>query len=388
MKPFLRCIAILLALLILTPALPAGAETDGTAVVSVRTSGAIVRVTADREITAYCITAQPVEPPSDHPDWRPVSGTSFTAFKTDGSYYVRVRDAEGGVSKPAAFTVRSSYRYVLEAEGQDHLTEPIGEFLTSHGDSIASLNRRIAASALAGGLYTRAGVAAAAMRFMTDLSGHGMTLSYQPSGNFTKEDDWGVSPEWGVRMKKTEKDKAGTYRVYGMNCGTIIVWAYKQAGLNLGTAAGRRKIFDSGMHSRRDDNLRPLDAGDTGDIIATKTGHTMMILDRADADGDGLSDSYLVLEMESPYLKLKLRSLYSIRMCKLYDMSAVFDDSGVLKDYTQSYTGSFRIPLTSMPAVYRRTPFKPAVYRQPCTPAICRQTPSAPRANPSKLYEK
>ncbi len=352
MKRFLQIISTALVLLFLLPIAPVNAEEDRPLIVRVRVDGAVVTVVCSEPITAYCITTQPIIPPDDHPDWRPMHGIGFSAFKMDGTYYVRVRNADGAVSDPRVFEIRSGYHYVIEAEGQDHLTEPIEDFLASYGDSIEAFNARIAESAIRGGLYRRTGVACVSMRFMSDLADHDMTLSYQPRGDFQKEDNWGISPAWGTRLFPPEKDSCGTYRNYGMNCGTILIWVYKQAGLNLGSAGGRRGIYDSGMVRRQNDNKRPLNAGDTCDLIATKTGHTMMILDRVDTDNDGLSDSYLVLEMESPYLKLKLRSLYSVRLCTLYDMSAVFNDTGAFRRYTKYYTGSYRIDKSLFPDYY------------------------------------
>ena len=66
-----------------------------------------------------------------------------------------------------------------------------------------------------------------------------------------------------------------------------------------------------------------------------------------------LSDSYLVLEMESPYLKLKLRDLHSIRMCTLYRMDAFFHDTGAYRKFVRFWPDSFRIPIDALPAYYR-----------------------------------
>lgn len=360
MKRRIVCfILIVLAVLLLMPDMPAKAETESAKapmIVRVRTDGAVVFVVCDTPAEAYCITTKPVIPPADHTDWRPMHGLTFSAFKSDGTYYVRVRGGNGAVSDPKRIVVRSDFRYVLEAEGQGHLMQPIGEFLEANGDSIEAFNERIAESAIRGGLYTRAGVANVSMRFMSDMAAHDMTLSYQPRGDFSLEENWGVSPSWGTKMQREEKDACGVYRHYGMNCGTILIWAYKQAGLNIGKAGGRRGIYDSGMRHYKDDNKKKLNNGDTCDFIATKTGHTMMILDRVDTDEDGLSDSYLVLEMESPYLKLKLRSLYSVRLCTLYDMSAVFDDTGLFRQYTRDYTGSYLIKKRLFPEYYGFVP--------------------------------
>lgn len=353
MKRIRQILSILFALLFLLPAYGAAAESSRPKIVLAEAYGAIVYVETDEEVSSYCITTKDVVPPDNHPDWRPCEGRSFTAFKMDGSYYIRVRREDGTVSEPVPVTVSSSFHYGLEAENVKPLNKPIETLLSENGDSIAAFNAAIAKSAVEGGLYSRSGVANVCMTLLTRLAQYGYTLSYQPSGNFTKADNWGISPGWGTKMNKKEKDKAGTYDRYSMNCGTIIVWAYKQAGLNLNSTARRDGIYDSGLKRRRGDNNISLDSGDTGDIIATKTGHTILVLDRVDTNDDGLSDSYLVFEMESPYLKLKLRSLYSIRLCKMYDMSALFADTGALRKEARFWPGSFYISDAKFPDYYQ-----------------------------------
>lgn len=367
-----RFLSAFIAILLLLPFAAASADDPARpSILEVKTEGTVVRFVADGWVTAYCVTTTDVIPEADHPDWRPCAGFWFSFFKTDGAYYLRVRDKNGLISDAAPFVVSSEFLYVTEAEGLGHLKTPMEEFLAENGDGIDAFNERIAKSATDAGLYTRMSVANVSMTLLSDMARYGMTLSYQPKGNYTAQDDWGISPSWGVRFSKAEQDRAGTYRHYGMNCGTIIIWAYKQAGLNISKTDGRKHLFESGCHRRIGDNKLPLNAGDTGDVIATKTGHTMMILDRVDTDGDGLSDSYYVLEMESPYLKLKLRSLYSVRLCTLYDMSAVFDDTGALKRNLRWWTGSYRIPPEDLPSYYdpdaRKLPARTDDSQQFCT---------------------
>ena len=322
-------------------------------ITDVTVDGAIVRLRAEgaAAITDYCFTTKDVVPEPEHPDWRAYS-EGVPIYKSDGTYFLRVRDADGTVSDAVPVTVSSGFSYILEAEGLGYLTEPIDDFLTRNGESIDRINTAIAENAVRAGLYSRASVAAAALTFYSRMADLKMALAYQPSGNFTREEDWGVSPEWGTRLGKSESDSQGVYQHAGMNCSTIIVWAYKQAGLNLNGTSRRFCIGDTGYVQRQNDNLAPLDSGDTGDIIATKTGHTILILDRVDGDGDGLSDSYLVLEMESPYLKLKVRDLHSIRLCSLYRMDAFFDGTGAYRKYARYWENTFFIPKEAFPAYY------------------------------------
>ena len=353
MKKVQRILNLLFVLLFLFPGFGTAEEPARPQIVLAQAYGAIVYVETNEPVSQYCIVTKDIIPDEDHPDWRPCEGRSFTAFKMDGSYYIRVKREDGAVSEPAYVTVSTSFHYGLEAENVKPLNTPILNLLEKNGDSLDAFNAEIAKSAVEGGLYSRAAVANVCMTLLTRLYKYGMTLSYQPSGNFTKAGDWGISPGWGTKMNKKEKDKAGTYDRYSMNCGTIIVWAYKQAGLNLNSNARRDGIYDSALKKRRGDNNISLNDGDTGDIIAMKTGHTILVLDRVDTNGDGLSDSYLVFEMESPYLKLKMRSLYSIRMCKMYDMSAMFSDTGALRKETRYWPGSFYISESEFPAYYQ-----------------------------------
>ena len=352
MKRVSRWLCLLLCLVLL-PQLGFAEESESLPqILDVSVTGAVITVRASEDVAAYCITTLDVVPEQTHPDWRPCEGDSFSAFKMDGSYYVRVRTEDGRISEAVPVTVRSGFVYGIEAEGVTYLNEPIETVLEANGDSIDRFNADLAYIAKEAGMYTPEAVASVCMTLMTRLAEYGVTLSYQPKGNFTLEHDWGLSPLWGTVMDHVETDAEGEYRRASMNCGTIIKWAYKQAGLNLQNDEICRGLYDFAQLRRQDDNRAPLDAGDTGDVIATGTGHTMLILDRVDTDGDGLSDSYLVFEMESPYLKLKIRSLYSVRLCTLYRMSAVFSDTGALKRYARFWKGSFHIPAEAFPAYY------------------------------------
>ncbi len=354
-KRFLHTVlAVLLLAALLLMAFPVGAELSARPqILHVEAHGAVITVETDRPVTAYCVTTNETIPPASHPDWRPCSGTTLSIFKTDGEYYVRVRDEVGWMSHARPVTVSSGYACAIEAEGVRDLQKPIETMLRENGDAIQWFNEMLAETAVNAGLYTRGALGSVCLAFLDRMNRYGYTLNYEPRGNFTGMGDWGVAKRWGTWTGRTEEDAAGIYRRYGMNCGTIIVWAYKQAGLNIVNTAPCRGIYDVGRYQRQGDNRAALNAGDTGDIVATQTGHTLMILDRVDTDADGLSDSYLVFEMESPYLKLKLRSLYSIRNCTLYSMARVFDDSSFLRDHARYWKGSFRIPLEEMPYAYR-----------------------------------
>ncbi|MCL2670752.1 MAG: hypothetical protein FWF10_01795 [Clostridiales bacterium] len=350
-------LACLLLLLLLPGA--ARAEEENPVIRSLKTDGALVYIDAwgYSPVTAYAFSTIEAAPAQDATDWRPYKGSHMPVYKWDGDYFVRVMDAEGRISEAERVTVASGYTYVLEAEGQDYLREPIEKFLEKNGDSMETFNRYLARQAERAGLFTPAAVALVSVGFLSRMAQYDMTLAYQAHGNYTRAGDWGLAPGWGAKLSKPDMDNSNkqAYLYGAMNCGTIIMWAYKQAGLNLSGTGGRDGIGDTGHRVRRGDNKIKLDNGDTGDLISTKTGHFILILDRVDTDMDGAADSYLVFEMESPYLKLKCRSFRSVRGCTFWDMSAVFDGSGAYKRLSAYWPGQFTVPVEEFPEYYVKT---------------------------------
>ena len=190
MKKVQRILNLLFVLLFLFPGFGTAEEPARPQIVLAQAYGAIVYVETNEPVSQYCIVTKDIIPDEDHPDWRPCEGRSFTAFKMDGSYYIRVKREDGAVSEPAYVTVSTSFHYGLEAENVKPLNTPILNLLEKNGDSLDAFNAEIAKSAVEGGLYSRAAVANVCMTLLTRLYKYGMTLSYQPSGNFTKAGDW------------------------------------------------------------------------------------------------------------------------------------------------------------------------------------------------------
>lgn len=299
---------------------------------------------------AYAFTVVETQPAADSPDWADAGGARrFSAFKSDGDYFLWVRGADGSVSEPYPVAVRSGYRYVLRAEGLEALTEPLDGFLEAKGSSVDALNAAIAEDVADAGLYTRCGVVTAAVSLVSRLAEYGVSAPYQGRGAYQDEEDWGVNPDWGARLRTPTTDGNGTYYYTGMQCVASIVWAYKQAGVNLSNSAAGSAIGTCGEREKRGDNEIGFDEGQSGDIVQNG-GHYLMIVDRLDTDGDGADDSYLTYEMNAPHLAFLVLTFRQVRYRTFFSMDAVFENAGRLRDKARFWEGTFHIPDTAFPA--------------------------------------
>ena len=299
---------------------------------------------------AYAFTVVETQPAADSPDWADAGGARrFSAFKSDGDYFLWVRGADGSVSEPYPVAVRSGYRYVLRAEGLEALTEPLDGFLEAKGSSVDALNAAIVEDVAAAGLYTRCGVVTAAVSLVSRLAEYGVSAPYQGRGAYQDEEDWGVNPDWGARLRTPTTDGNGTYYYTGMQCVASIVWAYKQAGVNLSNSAAGSAIGTCGEREKRGDNEIGFDEGQSGDIVQNG-GHYLMIVDRLDTDGDGADDSYLTYEMNAPHLAFLVLTFRQVRYRTFFGMDAVFENAGRLRDKARFWEDTFHIPDTAFPA--------------------------------------
>ncbi len=348
MKRIANCffLALLLALAGVVQK-PAAAEAAAPAPVQLYAANGVVHLTSDRELQAYAFTTVELRPAADSADWIAVSGTSFTQFKIDGTYCVWLLGTDGAVGGPYALTVQSDYRCIVDAEGLHYLKTPAEETL-----NVADANALIWRNVADAGVYTRAGVLSAALSVLTIFADAGATVPYQASGAYQQQDDWGVDPQWGAKLDKPITDANGTYYYRGMQCVASVVWAYKQAGLNLSNEGAGHRLGELGAYTRSGDNRIAYNKGVGGDIMVNGA-HYLMIVDRLDTDGDGADDAYLTYEMRAPDLLVMVHSFHSIRYRELYSMDAVFENTGRLIGKARFWADTYCIPGDSFPEAFK-----------------------------------
>ena len=311
-----------------------------------------VTVKSDRPAQEYCFIKQGLTPSGDTKDWLNVTDSGepadhFRVYKFDGLYTLWVRDAEKDMIGSIDVNVVSGFRYPINAENLEPIHQSLKEILTGSNSSVKELNERIATDIATAGFYTREGVVTAGVSLISHVSEYGYSIVRQGKGSYQEKDDWGVNPKWGLKLDAPTSDANGTYYYSGMQPAASIVWAYKQAGMNL-LSKENSSIGKSGEHKKSKDNQIQYDCAKSGDII--QSGETyLMVVDRLDQNHDGTSDAYLAYEMSSHHLSFTIVSFAKCKNRRVYSMDAFFTDTGNHIKDALYWQDSFRIPKESMP---------------------------------------
>ena len=331
---------------------------------SVKVRGAVVSAEArnGKRIQSFCFTGAGLIPPDDSRDWFDASDSgkpvdAIRVFKYDGSYTLWTRGADGVMLPPIDVTVASGYHYPPQQGGDAYLHQALRVFLKDRGTSVDELNRCISRDVIAAGIYSRAGVASAAVSLVSTLSQYGYAVGYQENGTYQTAQEWGVNPNWGKKLgvSAEETDEVESVDSYtGMNSISSIEWTYKQAGMNLCTDAAT-PTETIGERERAHDNRINADRAEQGDLIKQNKHHYMIVIDRLDLDGDGRDDTYLVLNVNATVMTIEELPFSQAESCEAYSMDAFFDGTG--KNYFKVlyWRDQFRIPAEDLPLYMKET---------------------------------
>ena len=324
---------------------------EGPVIAYAYTTKAVVTVELQEGTTAteYCFSCLSTPPSEKSRDWLPVTGDPFRVFKYDGDYFLFVRDEQGRVSEPYPVTVDSGYLYPIRAEGLSALRIPLSDMAEAAGTSVTALNEAVAADIALAGIYTREGAVTSAVSAVSHMAELGYTIPYQGAGKYQEKDDWGFNPQWGAKLKRPTKDGNGTYWYTGMQCVGSIVWALKQAGLDISNASTGWQIGRLGEVKRNGDNKIKHYQLRSGDFIQVNQ-HYEMVVDRVDTDRDGQTDAFLLYEMEAPHLSLLLLKFRVIEGRIHYNMDAVYANQGRLNPKNRIWQGTSHIPAEDFPS--------------------------------------
>ena len=329
--------------------LPA-AQADGPVIAYAYAAKAVVTVELQEgtEATEYCFSCLDTPPAENSRDWLPVDGNPFRVFKYDGEYFLYVRDEQGRVSDPYPITVNSGYLYPIRAKGLSALRTPLAEMAEAAGTSVMTMNEAVAADIAQAGVYTREGAVTSAVSAISHMAELGYTIPYQGAGKYQEKDDWGFNPEWGAKLKRPTKDGNGVYWYTGMQCVGSIVWALKQAGLDISNASTGWEIGRLGeVKHHRDNKIKHYQLR-SGDFIQVNK-HYEMVVDRLDTDKDGTADSFLLYEMEAPHLSFLILTFRNVQGRTHFNMDAVYANQGRLNTRNRIWQGTSHIPKEDFP---------------------------------------
>jgi hypothetical protein len=325
---------------------------NGDLYVTVRGGVVDVKTKNGKLMQDYCFTKAGLKPGENSRDWFDVSDTgepsdSLHTFKYDGQYTLCTRDAEGNHYDSIDVVVVSGFRYPVRAEGLDYVRQSVKSILKEKGTSVDEMNRAISRDIAAAGLYTRAGVVTSGVSLISHMAKLGLSIVYQGHGAYQAARNWGINPNWGAKLETPTSDPNGTYYYTGMQCVASIVWAYKQAGMNLSSEVNS-EIGTLGERTRARDNRIDFDRAESGDIVKSG-GHYLMIVDRLDQNGDGADDAYLTYEMWAPHLTFLILTFKQIHGREFFSMDAFFDNTGRNKKKAAYWKNTFCIPYENLP---------------------------------------
>lgn len=337
--------------------------------VAVTVRGSVVEAEAKngKQIRSYCFTGAGLTPPEQSRDWfdtddRGEDLNRVRVFKYDGAYTLWTIDTDGEPLTPIEVTVASGTRYTIGSEGIDFLRKPLRAFLRERDTGTDELNRSMCREVLAAGLYTRAGAVTAGVSLVSALSKYGYSVGRQENGTYQAAQEWGVNPMWGYELSAPEADEDEeeeeaaeeesdlivTSEFYaGLGSAASIIWAYRQAGLNL-CADVYTPITALGEREDVHDNRIDADRAESGDILEND-GEYSMVVDRLDQNGDGADDAYLLYEMGKELLTVQILPFKQAQAWTAYSMDAFFDGRGRNVDRIIYWENTFKIPKEELP---------------------------------------
>lgn len=172
-----------------------------------------------------------------------------------GTTYVWVEDKNGNISSSKTITLnndaipitRNSYT-VLKGTG-------LSEYISKKGGSIEDLNKLIARSVRAAGLYTKTGAATAAVSLQVVLvQKYGIKIPYWMGGVLNA---YGASSLWGQYRENTTYEG---YYYYGLACGGFVNWSYKNTGVVYSDMNNNNYYFWDGITYSKEN-------GEVGDVL-------------------------------------------------------------------------------------------------------------------------
>ena len=197
--------------------------------------GVIVSATAQKissEIAGYYFSYNNVRPNKQVGGYVATSNSKIDVVRLPGTTYVWVEDTNGNVSEAGSITLSNDVLLITTSGGYKKLENiSLESYLSQSGWSIDELDKLIARSVRAAGLYTKDAAATAAVALQTVLA---QTYKIKiPSWWGGKSWAYGADKSWGVYRTKYAEKYDNWYYYYGLDCSGFTTWAYVNAGYNI-----------------------------------------------------------------------------------------------------------------------------------------------------------
>ena len=239
---------------------------DAPSITSISADGVIIKVNAKKynaSISGYYFSYDSKKPDKKTGGYVATSNESIQVVRLPGTTYVWVEDTNGKVSGYKTINVSASS--IINTDGKILKGTTLSTVLEKNGSSTGHLNKLIARSARAAGLYTKESAATTAVALVGVLDQqYGVRLPYRAGG---KNNYVGVSGIWGQKINDTN------YPYRGFDCDGFTHWSYINAGVEIDVSRDHNYWYWDRIPFSKEE-------GEIGDIISQykPTNHVKIIV--------------------------------------------------------------------------------------------------------------
>lgn len=244
---------------------------------NITNDGVIVTINASKknaDISGYYFSYTSTKPDKNG-GYLSTNKTSLDIVRLPGTTYVWVEDKNGNISAPMTITLSTDIIPITKIGYTVLQGTKLSDYISSKGDSIDDLNKLIARSVRAGGLYTKTGAATAAVALQVVLiQKYKIKIPYWMGGKTTS---YGAYSDWG---KYYANPTYSGYYYYGMDCGGFVNWSYKNTGVVYSDMNKNNYFFWDGIEYSKEN-------GEVGDVLRRyakngRTEHVALIVGKTD----------------------------------------------------------------------------------------------------------
>ena len=257
-------------------------------ITSITNDGVIVKINVNKKssnISGYYFSYTNKRPDKNKGGYLATGNQNIEVVRLPGTTYVWVEDTSGKISSAKTITLGNN---ILPQTLNSYTVlkgKSLREYISEKGGSIDELNKLVARSVRAAGLYTKEGAATAAVSLqMVLIQKYKIKIPYWMGG---KTQAYGASGIWGTFR---DNPTYPGYKYYGMDCDGFVNWSYFNAGVVYKSMTANHYFLwpDSNNVSFSKEN------GDVGDIIKRpqtngQIGHVAIIIGKT-------NDSFIVAE--------------------------------------------------------------------------------------------
>ncbi|MBQ9854381.1 MAG: DUF5011 domain-containing protein [Bacilli bacterium] len=254
-------------------------------ITNISQNGVLVNASASGNITGYYFSYENGMP-SEEKGFVSTTNGSIEVVRLPGTTYVWARDADGQFSAPKEVTISNDALLITSGSKYKKLENiRLDSYLNNNGWSIQELDKLIARSSRAAGIYSKDAAATSAVSLLTVLAQkYKIKLPYWNGG---KSWSFGADGSWG--MYKYKKVKKVDYYYYGLDCSGFTTWAYVNAGANV-----KKEGYPAYFWGWQSKGLPFKESnGEIGDFIVS-SGHVKIIVGKTDT-------AFIAAEANSSY---------------------------------------------------------------------------------------